>query len=264
MMDGAFANGTLAERRAGMRVATRPSPALFARRISRRTLRRARRGFRAPPSANLVDVASDSGVALVSYVASDLIAQFGEAKRPLCAVEDEACQLALSASDEEPSTSSDVNVERLRRYAAFGALDGVISHFWYGWLDEQSLSGAWPPLPGVPEASGRVAEMVAADIICFSPWWCALFLASMTAMNHLGDPARVEGLVPAVRRRLRDQWSTLYFGDMLLWIPLNGILYGLVPVERRVQAFGFMNLTYTAVLSWWAERTRNAARRSSE
>ena len=263
-MDGAFANGTLAERRAGMRVATRPSPALFARRISRRTLRRARRGFRAPPSANLVDVASDSGVALVSYVASDLIAQFGEARRPLCAVEDEVCLLALSATDEEPSTSSDVNVERLRRYAAFGALDGVISHFWYGWLDEQSLSGAWPPLPGVPEASGRVAEMVAADIICFSPWWCALFLASMTAMNHLGDPARVEGLVPAVRRRLRDQWSTLYFGDMLLWIPLNGILYGLVPVERRVQAFGFMNLTYTAVLSWWAERTRNAARRSSE
>ena len=61
-------------------------------------------------------------------------------------------------------------------------------------------------------------------------------------------------------RRLRSSWKTLYLGDFISWIPLNGILYGLVPMDNRVQAFGVINLLYTAILSFWAERTRRAER----
>ena len=33
-----------------------------------------------------------------------------------------------------------------------------------------------------------------------------------------------------------------------------------MPVNNRVQAFGVINLLYTVVLSFWAERTRRAER----
>ena len=108
----------------------------------------------------------------------------------------------------------------------------------------------------------RVVEMVAADLIVFSPWWCTLFLGAMAAMTHVDSDAApsARGAGKAAARRLRSSWKTLYLGDFIAWIPLNGILYGLVPVDNRVQAFGVINLLYTVVLSFWAERTRRAER----
>ena len=245
---------------------------------------RARRG---PPPARafpLQEVANDSGVALVSYVLSDYVAQVGELRQPTCDEWDEFCV--------EPEERGKVSLKRLRRFAAFGAFDGVLSHYWYRWLED--AADAWPTFTeisrmahssGEPIGLGsvqplldasvdvnvnavadggvsRVVEMVAADLIVFSPWWCTLFLAAMAAMSHFESDAApsLVGATKAVTRRLRSSWKTLYLGDFIAWIPLNGILYGLVPVDNRVQAFGVINLLYTAILSFWAERTRRAER----
>lgn len=245
---------------------------------------------RGPPPLRVVgpeaaSLAADSSVALVSYVLSDFIAQKGEVARPTCDEWDTLCV--------EPLEQGQMSVNRLRRFAAFGALDGVISHYWYRWLDD--AASGWPSLieittNGVSSANdasfvsvntltdtavtqitttdavSRTVEMVAADMLVFSPWWCALFLSSMAAMSHWetkdssDESKTVNTTLNAINRRLTSSWKQLYMGDLLVWIPLNGMLYGLVPVDHRVQAFGVINLLYTAVLSFWAERVRKLER----
>ena len=259
------------------------APVAAARALGGNTVRRlrARRGPKLSRALPLQELANDSGVALVSYVLSDYVAQVGELRQPTCDEWDEFCV--------EPEERGKVSAKRLRRFATFGAFDGVLSHYWYRWLDD--AADAWPtfgeisemgrssgvaglvefqPLAAAPVDANavtdggvsRVVEMVAADLIVFSPWWCALFLGAMAAMTHFESDAApsARGAGKAAARRLRSSWKTLYLGDFIAWIPLNGILYGLVPVDNRVQAFGVINLLYTVVLSFWAERTRRAER----
>ena len=259
------------------------APVAAARALGGNTVRRlrARRGPKLSRALPLQELANDSGVALVSYVLSDYVAQVGELRQPTCDEWDEFCV--------EPEERGKVSAKRLRRFATFGAFDGVLSHYWYRWLDD--AADTWPtfeaisglgrssgvaglirvqPLADVPVDAtavtdggvSRVVEMVAADLIVFSPWWCALFLAAMAAMTHFESDAApsARGAGKAAMRRLRSSWKTLYLGDLIAWIPLNGILYGLVPVDNRVRAFGVINLLYTVVLSLWAERTRRAER----
>ena len=42
----------------------------------------------------------------------------------------------------EPEERGKVSAKRLRRFATFGAFDGVLSHYWYRWLDD--AADAWP------------------------------------------------------------------------------------------------------------------------
>ena len=102
---------------------------------------------------------------------------------------------------------------------------------------------------------------VAADMALFSPCWCAAFLIAMSVMTF-GDDDEVDGeqgmsATSAVWRRLREEWGQLYLGNLLVWIPANGVVYGLTPVEHRVAVFSAINIAYTAVLSLWAERERD-------
>ena len=252
-----------------MRVAAAPA------RAPRAFVRAPRRG---PPPArhsSLADLLSDSSVAVLSYALSDVVAQVGEVSRPMCAVEDEACLARFEAErevqaeagrprDDSAGVLSALDVDRLKRFATFGAMDGAVSHWWYHYVEAESAK--WPAVSFLPEGPGRVAQMVAADMLVFSPFWCAFFLAAMTVLawnqNTPGPgpgPKPPRGSLPnAVLVRLSNSWSTLYLGDLLAWIPLNSVLYGLVPADNRVQAFGVINLAYTAVLSWWSEKTRNA------
>ena len=253
-----------------MRVAAAPA------RAPRAFVRAPRRG---PPPArhsSLADVLSDSSVAVLSYALSDVVAQVGEVSRPMCAVEDEACLARFEAErevqaeagrprDDSAGVLSALDVDRLKRFATFGAMDGAVSHWWYHFVEAESAK--WPAVSFLPEGPGRVAQMVAADMLVFSPFWCAFFLAAMTVLAWNQNPPGPGGPGPkpprgslpnAVLVRLSNSWSTLYLGDLLAWIPLNSVLYGLVPADNRVQAFGVINLAYTAVLSWWSEKTRNA------
>ena len=137
-----------------------------------------------------------------------------------------------------------------------GAFGGVA-----GLVEFQPLAAAPVDANAVTDGGvSRVVEMVAADLIVFSPWWCALFLGAMAAMARRERRSASGGSGETAARRLRSSWKTLYLGDFIAWIPLNGILYGLVPVDNRVQAFGVINLLYTVVLSFWAERTWRAER----
>ena len=163
---------------------------------------------------------------MLSYALSDVVAQVGEVSRPMCAVEDEACLARFEAErevqaeagrprDDSAGVLSALDFDRLKRFATFGAMDGAVSHWWYQFVEAESAK--WPAVSFLPEGPGRVAQMVAADMLVFSPFWCAFFLAAMTVLawnqNSPGPggpgPKPPRGSLPnAVLVRLSNSWST--------------------------------------------------------
>lgn len=240
--------------------------------------------------------ADDSAIAVVSYIISDLIAQASEQRKRNEgdsdgdddddgdeAFEDqgdgfnngEEKKTKSGLSDEDEVATPALDVERLRRYATFGAFDGIFSHAWYRWVDgavvtwndrwnETHVGATAAVTAGAAywgDAQLVVAEQVAADMLLFSPCWCAAFLSAMAVMSLAGSSGGGEGPTArlywqAATERLRREWRQLYVGNLLVWIPANGVVYGLAPVEHRVAAFSAINVAYTALLSVWAESER--------
>ena len=188
--------------------------------------------------ADVVRVATDGGVVLAGYVASDLVAQASESRTATrdadeCRSDDE-CRV--------PAAPQGLDVIRLNRYAAFGWFDGCISHVFIRWLDASSLE--W-----TNDAVLRCFEQVAVDMALFSPCWCALFLISMEAMMmDTRLPLRA-----SVSARLKGEFNDLLAGNLAFWIPANAAVFGAVPVDYRVATFSAINFAYTVALSLWAE-----------
>eukprot|EP00241_Pyramimonas_parkeae_P006703 CAMPEP_0114250522 /NCGR_PEP_ID=MMETSP0058-20121206/14745_1 /TAXON_ID=36894 /ORGANISM="Pyramimonas parkeae, CCMP726" /LENGTH=338 /DNA_ID=CAMNT_0001364189 /DNA_START=252 /DNA_END=1268 /DNA_ORIENTATION=+ len=135
------------------------------------------------------------------------------------------------------SVAAAINWGRVRRYASFGVIDGSCSHVWFNMLDQ-----------AIPDTTVlAVVEKIIVDFLVFTPGWCAVFLVYMA----LSEGAGRDG---AARRLARD-WFDLYKGNVCAWLPLNAIIYGLVPLEQRVLAFAGFSLVYSVVLSRWAEQT---------
>ena len=209
---------------------------------------------------DVVSLADDAVIAVCGYIVSDLIAQ---------ASEDAANDPRRESSIEPEGGDADgVDVERVCRYAAFGALDGAASHVWYNWLEGKAGTWCFTLLRRLDELQGvdfdavlpsatttlevevmETVEQVAADMVIYSPVWCVAFLAAMTWMSE--GPGRVG-------QRLKEEWKTLYLGNLAFWVPANILIYGLTPVDHRVAAFTAINVLYTAGLSRWAESTPEA------
>lgn len=132
-----------------------------------------------------------------------------------------------------PSTRGP-DLARVGRFGAFGAADGAVSHGWFFALD------------AVVGESGTVAETllkVAADQLVYTPLFCVWFLAAFVVLE--GRDVRT------IPRVLRTEWLELFRGNVGFFLPLTGIIYGYVPRDERVLAFGAGSLVYTWILSLW-------------
>ena len=58
----------------------------------------------------------------------------------------------------EPEERGKVSAKRLRRFAAFGAFDGVLSHYWYRWLDD--AADAWPTFTEISRMARSSGEPI--------------------------------------------------------------------------------------------------------
>eukprot|EP00959_Pyramimonas_sp_CCMP1952_P006513 136099-Pyramimonas_sp.AAC.1 len=58
--------------------------------------------------------------------------------------------------------------------------------------------------------------------------------------------------------RLQKDWAKLYKGNVITWFPLNVIVYGFIPLERRVLAFSTCTLLFSIGLSLWSESPDDA------
>merc|ERR1712238_624846 len=92
----------------------------------------------------------------------------------------------------------------------------------------------------------------AADILVYTPIWCAWFLATMAVLES-PTFGSVTGRVRSIPSVWRSDWAELLGGNIGFFLPLTGLIYGLVPRENRVLAFGLASLVYTTILSIWNE-----------
>ena len=143
----------------------------------------------------------------------------------------------------EPIRSGGPDFARTTRFAVFGAADGAVSHAWFLGLD------------AVVGESGSTFETflkVVADQLVYTPLFCVWFLAAFVVLE--GRAARS---IPNV---IRNEWFELYRGNAGFFLPLTGIIYGTVPRDERVLAFGAGSLIYTWILSLWnSARSEKAA-----
>jgi hypothetical protein len=164
---------------------------------------------------------------------------------------------------------------RTGRYMTFGLLDGTCSHYWFEALDG-FLRRSFPAAAGVQET----ALACTFDVVFFTPLWTAAFLSYMSLSAGVGTSPCLGPLPPAAASQLRslslslhetltraptcagargtlaglrDNWRSLYSGNVAAWVPLNAVIYGVVPLEERVLAFATFTLAYTVVLSVWLD-----------
>lgn len=132
---------------------------------------------------------------------------------------------------------------RTARFLTFGAADGAVSHVWFAALD------------AVVGDDGSTLLKVASDALVYTPLWCCWFLAAFTVMEGR-DPRSVPGVISA-------EWRELFQGNLGFFLPITGLIYGLVPIEDRVLAFGSASLIYTSILSLWNSGSERQSRRQA-
>ena len=132
------------------------------------------------------------------------------------------------------AASGGPDVARTGRFALFGAADGAVSHAWFIALDQ---------IVGEDGTVTQTLLKVLADQLVYTPLFCVWFLAAFVILE--GRDAR------SIPRVLRERWFELFRGNFSFFLPLTGLIYGYVPRDERVLAFGLGSLVYTWILSLW-------------
>ena len=142
--------------------------------------------------------------------------------------------LAQATERFQSSSAASFDGARTQRLGSFGVADGGVSHVWFLALDG---------VVGEGQGMLETAVKTAADALVYTPLWCAWFLVAMALLE-----GRDLGSVPAIVRR---DWLELFRGNLGFFLPLTSLIYGFVPREGRVLAFGVASLVYTTILSLW-------------
>lgn len=181
------------------------------------------------------DAAADSDSLLTDILTSGTINTISDAVA-------QATERTPLVAREAPSGGPDV--ARTSRFAAFGLADGALSHAWFVELDA---------VVGDDGTAMQTALKVVADQLVYTPLFCAWFLAAFVVLE--GRDART------IPRVLRAEWLELFRGNAAFFLPLTGLIYGVVPRDERVLAFGLGTLVYTWILSLWNSARGPAAER---
>ncbi|OUS48621.1 MpV17 transgene-like protein [Ostreococcus tauri] len=138
---------------------------------------------------------------------------------------------------------------RRKRYVSFGALDGGTSYLWYEWVDW--VVGDDP----MRSELATVGEKVLIDAAVYNPFWAALFIA------YMGVASRKT--VEEVKGDLDRDWLELFKSNVVFWVPMNFIVYGVFPLETRVYGLYTLNVLFVCTLSLFEER-KASLRKSGE
>ena len=149
--------------------------------------------------------------------------------------------IAQSAERSQDITSGKLSydLKRVARFALFGFLDGAVGNLWCHNLDK------------VVKGSSKLALVakVIADMFVYTPLWAVFFITTMSLLKGIW---RIEELV----KELRSQFLELFGIDVGFYLPVNLVVYGLVPLNRRVAVFGLASVVYSTILSLWNEQKR--------
>ena len=85
---------------------------------------------------------------------------------------------------------------------------------------------------------------MASDAFLYTPLFCVWFLAAFVLLENRGDFRLIPGVI-------KNEWFELFRGNLSFFLPITGLIYGYVPREERVLAFGAASLVYSTILSTW-------------
>lgn len=153
---------------------------------------------------------------------SDIVAQIFEKQSPL----PNNLQNILSKLDHI----------RTRKFAIFGAIDGILSHSWYFALNKY-IQGA---------EIFDIFKKILADTFLFQPIWCVYFLLIMAFL----EKKSVEGVIESVR----TDWWELFSISTGFYFPLGCLVYSLFPKDAWLFIFSIGNFFYNVCLSLWKAR----------
>jgi len=120
------------------------------------------------------------------------------------------------------------------RWAFMGCLDGYFTHAWY-WYIEMAASGLQPLL--------KLSSMVLTSSFLYTPVYCLAFLVVMGVL----EGRRASGVVDKVKKGFFELTSM----TIRTWMPLNLILFGVVPLQLRVSFSMACHYLYLIALAMW-------------
>lgn len=171
---------------------------------------------------------NDAVVMGATSTVGDLIAQFSQ---------------GMSDDDSKDFTSSRfssfMDFSRVKKYSVFGVADGVVSHVWV-----YSLAALFQG-----QSYLDTVYSIFADSLFYTPLWCVWFLSAMAALEK-------KCLVSFFSGSFHTEWRSLIKISLGFYVPLNCVVYSMVPVQHRVIAFALGSLLNTALVSYWSDSTR--------
>ena len=137
-------------------------------------------------------------------------------------------------SEQRSKSSPILDPQRLLRFAVFGFFDGAVGHQWFLILNHF--------IPGT--APIDLLNVMTADIFIYTPIWCLWYLFGMSILQ--GKDA--EHIITTIRQEFKELLGI----DVLFFLPVSLLVFTTVPLNRRVLAFSFFELIYTAIVSHWS------------
>ena len=148
-------------------------------------------------------------------------------------IADSIAQFSERAVGDASSMLTDVR--RTARFGIFGFFDGAVAHGWFHALDAAV---------GDDGTTGQTLVKVAYDALLYTPCWCLWFITAFALLE--GKSLR------DIPRMVKNDFGELYQGNLGFFLPLTGIIYGVVPRNQRVLAEELANLVYTTFVSLWS------------
>lgn len=133
-------------------------------------------------------------------------------------------------------TKSSCDSKVYGKWGIMGALDGWFTHIWYMYIDVATMFLAATP-------ALKLFTMTVCTSFLYTPIYCVMFLSVMGAL----EGKNAKGIVADVKSRCGEMTSL----TIKTWMPLNVILFGLVPAQFRVLVSMMMNYVYLIGLAMW-------------
>ena len=90
-----------------------------------------------------------------------------------------------------------------------------------------------------------LTKKVVFDALVYNPVWACGFIVIMALLR---SESKEE-----IKAELKRDWGDLYISNIVFWVPLNFVVYGVIPLDYRVASVYGFTILYVSGLSLWEE-----------
>ena len=90
-----------------------------------------------------------------------------------------------------------------------------------------------------------LTKKVVFDALVYNPIWACGFIVIMALLRNESKEE--------IKAELKRDWLDLYVSNIIFWVPLNFVVYGVIPLDLRVASVYGFTILYVCGLSLWEE-----------